>query len=110
MEQLGLRKLTDLVSGELLGHSYLTLSIDGKSQTRSSSETGFSRKALRELANLTFYKTTLGKRVLFDEDKRATGVVVDTAGMEYVISARKEVIVSSGAVSFGSSSCMLRRK
>lgn len=74
--------------------------MDGESQTRSSSETTFLRKALRELVNLTVYKTTLGKRVLFDGEKRAIGVVVETAGMEYILSANKEVIISSGVVSF----------
>jgi choline dehydrogenase len=38
--------------------------------------------------------------VLFDENKKATGVLVETQGFQYTLSARKEVIVSAGA--FGS--------
>ncbi|KAI5866337.1 hypothetical protein GGS23DRAFT_382681 [Durotheca rogersii] len=43
------------------------------------------------------YNNTLAKRILFNNDKRATGVLVNTDGLEYTILAGIEVILSSGA-------------
>lgn len=88
-----------LTSGDLLGWSYVTTTVDSQTQTRSSSETSYLREALAETMNLEVYKTTVAKQVLFDSTKRATGVRVDSGGYEYEISAKEEVIVSAGAVS-----------
>jgi len=46
------------------------------------------------------YPGKLAKQVLFDGTKRATGVRVDTAGTEYVLSAKKEVILAAGVVGY----------
>lgn len=96
--ELGFRRLPGFSDGRLFGWSYFTYSVDPTSQTRSSSETSFLREALRQTTNLNFYKTSLVKKVLLQDCKTATGVVVNTAGVEYTISARKEVILSAGAV------------
>ena len=56
------------------------------------------RQALRLTTNLNFYKSTEVKKVLFENCKRATGVLVNTAGVEYTISAKREVILSAGSV------------
>jgi choline dehydrogenase len=98
-KELGFQGGRDFVDGKLLGYGYVASSIDRESQTRMSSETSYLRKALLTLTNLSIYKTTLAKRIIFDKNKRATAVEVDTAGLKYTISASKEVIVSSGAVS-----------
>ena len=87
------------MSGGLLGYQYTAQSLDRDSQSRSSSETSFLRTALRTTTNLLVYKSTLAKRIIFNPEKRATGVLVNTGGVEYTLSARKEVIVSAGAVS-----------
>ncbi|KAL9110297.1 MAG: hypothetical protein Q9227_005204 [Pyrenula ochraceoflavens] len=97
MEELGMKKLNGFLSGKLLGFSYVTTTIDRESQERCSSEYSFLRKALLYLMNLSVYQRTLAQRILFDENKKATGVMVETAGLEYILSASKEVIVSSGA-------------
>jgi choline dehydrogenase len=34
---------------------------------------------------------------MFDSDKKATGVEVDTGGLKYVLHAKTEVIVSAGS-------------
>lgn len=99
LKEQGLKSGRDFVDGELLGYGYVPCSIDRESQTRSSSETSYLRRALLRLTNLSVYKNTLGKKVLFDENKKAIGVEVETAGLKYVLSANKEVIVSAGAVS-----------
>jgi choline dehydrogenase-like flavoprotein len=49
--------------------------------------------------NLKIYTHTLAKQVLFDGNKTAIGVVVETGGFNYTLSANKEIILSAGAVS-----------
>lgn len=46
--------------------------------------------------DIVVYTQTLGKRILFDSNKTATGVLVVTGGASYSLSARKEVILSAG--------------
>ena len=96
--ELGFARLPGFSDGRLFGWSYLTYSVDPISQTRSSSETSFLREALRQTTNLNIYKTTQVKKILFKDCKSATGVLVNTAGVEYTISATKEVILSAGSV------------
>ena len=99
LKELGLKERQDFMSGGLLGYQYTAQSLDRDSQSRSSSETSFLRTALRTTTNLLVYKSTLAKKIIFNQEKRATGVLVNTGGVEYTLSARKEVIVSAGAVS-----------
>ncbi len=94
---LGLRNIAGLNSGNLLGFSEFTLSIDPQAETRSSSETSFLQEAI-STSTLQIYQQTLAKRILFDENKTTTGVQVFTAGIEYTLSARKEVILAAGPV------------
>jgi len=96
---LGFARLPAFSDGRLFGWSYFTYTIDPTSQTRSSSETSFMREALRQTTNLIFYKQTQVKKIILDDCKTATGVLVNTAGVEYTISAAKEVILSAGSVS-----------
>lgn len=42
------------------------------------------------------YQSTLGKRILFENGTQASGVLVESAGMVYTLSTRKEVVFSSG--------------
>ncbi|PQE33568.1 gmc oxidoreductase protein [Rutstroemia sp. NJR-2017a WRK4] len=97
LAELGLKELPDFVSGNLYGYQYSSQTIDSTTQTRSSSETSYLRWAISSNSQLQVYKSTLAKRILFDSDKRATGVLVDTAGSQYSILANKEVILSAGA-------------
>ena len=94
---LGLKNIAGLSSGDLLGFSEFTLSIDPQAETRSSSETSFLQEAISS-STLQVYQQTLAKMILFDENKTATGVSVVTAGREYTLSARKEVILAAGPV------------
>ncbi|KAL8732134.1 MAG: hypothetical protein Q9181_004049 [Wetmoreana brouardii] len=98
LEELGLKELPSLLSGKLLGWSWLSLTLDPVSQTRSSSEV-FLREALRESTNLMVYKSTLAKKITF-ADKSATGVIADSGGITYKLSARKEVILCAGVETF----------
>ena len=98
----GLKNHGDLNSGNLLGYSEATQTIDPDSGTRSSSETSFLQQSIAE-TDLQVYQRTLAKKILFDDSKRATGVAVETAGKAYVLSAKKEVILAAGAVSLHAS-------
>ncbi|KAI0872389.1 glucose-methanol-choline oxidoreductase [Hypoxylon argillaceum] len=84
-------------SGGLIGQSYASFTIDGETMIRSSSETAFLQNSLNS-PNYVVYPLTNAKQVLFDNKKRATGVRVDTAGRQYTLSARKEVIMAAGAI------------
>lgn len=84
-------------TGKLEGSAYVLENIDPDTQIRESSETAFLRPALRN-TGLMVYQSTLAKRILFDAKKRATGVVLKSEGRsKYVLSARKEIIISTGA-------------
>ena len=93
--KIGIPAASDFVSGSLAGAAYGMVTLDPKTMTRSSSESSFWRLAL-QTTNLVTYQSTLAKRILFDS-KKATGVVVDTQGLQYTLSAKREVIVSNGA-------------
>lgn len=100
LQAIGLPVIDGFQSGKLLGQSWSMFTIDATTMHRESSETSFLREGLNYPDSLTVYHLTLAKKILFDDDKTATGVLVDTQGKEYLLSARKEVIVSSGV--FGS--------
>ena len=84
-------------SGNLLGFSEFTLSIDPQAGTRSSSETSFLQDAI-STSTLQVYQQTLAKKILFDKNKTATGVKVITAGIGYRLFIRKEVILTAGPI------------
>ncbi|RYP72910.1 hypothetical protein DL771_003948 [Monosporascus sp. 5C6A] len=62
-----------------------------------SSSAEFLREAFVESPNLVIYKSTLAKRILFDA-LDARGAVVNSGGIEYTITANREVIMSAGVV------------
>ncbi|KXT18623.1 hypothetical protein AC579_9784 [Pseudocercospora musae] len=83
-------------SGSLLGHAYMPSSIDQKTATRSSSQTGYLDLALRT-TQLTVYTRTLAKKLIFSTNKTATGVQVENNGVTFTINAGKEIIISAGS-------------
>jgi choline dehydrogenase len=96
LSEIGIKPRDGFTSGALLGSSYVLETIQAESQMRESSETGFLQPALTR-SNLLVYTQSLATRVVFNNQKQATGVNVDTAGKKYTLSARKEVILSAGA-------------
>jgi choline dehydrogenase-like flavoprotein len=46
---------------------------------------------------MTVYSLAHAKKILFNNDKKATGVRVEGRGNAFTLSARKEVIISAGA-------------
>ena len=96
LAEIGIRPINGFTSGKLLGSSYSISTIEASTMTRESSETAFLEPALSN-PNLYVFQSTLGKKILFNAEKRATGVQVDTEGKVYTLSARKEVVLSAGA-------------
>ncbi|OCL11721.1 GMC oxidoreductase [Glonium stellatum] len=85
-------------SGSLAGYgAWVTLTIDPKHATRSSSQTSYLEQAIKT-TGLMVYPHTQATKVLFSNNgtAKASGVSVSTQGLEYTISANKEVIVSAG--------------
>lgn len=96
LEAIGIPSIKGFTSGKLIGSSYVLETINATTQTRDSSETSFLRSSLRNY-NLTVYQSTLAKQVIFDGNKTAVGVQVDSQGRQYTLMARNEVILSAGA-------------
>ncbi|KAJ9264577.1 CAZyme family AA3 [Paecilomyces variotii] len=97
LHAIGLPDAYDFNSGVLDGSQYVTTTIRASDQTRSSSQTSFLKSAMdQNLQTLKVYIGTQAEKILFDDNKVATGVQVNTAGIGYTLHASKEVILSAG--------------
>lgn len=100
LEKLGFKETGKIQSGSLLGFAQYPATLHPDLQIRDSSQTAFLETTMENPDSFQTYPGTLAKQVLFDGAKRATGVRVDTAGTEYVLSAKKEVILAAGVVGY----------
>ncbi|EME81572.1 uncharacterized protein MYCFIDRAFT_138304 [Pseudocercospora fijiensis CIRAD86] len=97
LNAIGIGQALDFNSGSLMGAQYCSSTIQPDNQNRDSSQTSF-LDAASGRSNLKVYSVTKAKKILFDSNKKATGVSVVSAGLApYTITAKKEVIVSAGA-------------
>ncbi|KAF9870427.1 UPF0187 domain membrane protein [Colletotrichum karsti] len=99
MRALGFKETGLIQSGSLLGFAQFPATIDPDTQIRDSSETSFLRTAVKldeDRRRVKIYPRTLAKRVIFNESKSATGVLVNGDGTDYVLSASKEVVLAAG--------------
>ncbi|KAF1911675.1 GMC oxidoreductase [Ampelomyces quisqualis] len=97
MNGIGIPNRDDFNSGDLLGSQYCSSTIEPSKQKRASSQTSF-LTAAKDRPNLKVYTLTQARKILFDQNKRATGVQIPGPnGSTYVLTARKEVILSAGA-------------
>ncbi|KAG8530621.1 uncharacterized protein KY384_004659 [Bacidia gigantensis] len=92
---LGFKSIPGFNSGQLIGFSEFTLSIDPEAATRSSSETSFLQDTL-DRPNLLVHQRSLAKSLVFNNTTTATSVLLDTFGKTYSLSARREVILAAG--------------
>ena len=95
LAELGLQYLPDFVSGKVLGMQYGMMTLDPTQEIRDSSE-AYLRVALDTSLPVTFYKNTLARKIIFDENRAATGVLVQSGPKIWILSARNEVILSAG--------------
>ena len=94
---IGIPTIQDFSSGKLLGAQYTPLTVSSPNEERSSSESSFLRAA-KGRKNLKVYSRTLAKRILFDDNKKATGVLAQAASETIRLTAKREIILSAGAV------------
>jgi len=98
MQGIGLSELDGLNSGTLAGGvAWCAATINPDDQSRDSSQTSYLERVIGR-NRLKLYVNTLAKKILFNDRKTATGVLVEARGTLYVIKARREVIVSAGAI------------
>ena len=104
LQSIGLANIPGFNSGNLIGYGHATATINPEAETRSSSESSFLQEALRS-TTLQVYQHTLARNILFGANRTASGVNVTTGSFPsagsrtYVLNAKREVIVSAGAVS-----------
>ncbi|KOC16373.1 versicolorin B synthase [Aspergillus flavus AF70] len=98
LAKMGFPEAQGFSNGNLLGRSYITHTINPYTRRRETASSSYLREALMESNNLNIFTRTLVKRVLFDDQNRATGVTVSTDGFEWQIGAKKEVILSAGVM------------
>ncbi|KAH8880922.1 alcohol oxidase [Thozetella sp. PMI_491] len=96
-EKLGLDRILGFNGGSLNGYGFFTVYQDPKKHTRVSSATSYLLQGLEKTSGLVAYPRTLAQKILF-QNGMASGVIVQTAGQNYTISARKEIIVSAGFI------------
>ncbi|KAF2758892.1 alcohol oxidase [Pseudovirgaria hyperparasitica] len=96
-QEVGMPIAQDFNSGTLRGGQYCSSTIIPTDQHRGSSDKTYLAAASAR-PNLKVFQLTMAKQITFNGNKKATGVLVEAAGLlPFVISARKEVILSAGA-------------
>ncbi|KAL2067646.1 hypothetical protein VTL71DRAFT_15742 [Oculimacula yallundae] len=96
LNEIGIPATQDFNSGSLFGAQYCSSTISPKDASRESSQTSFLNAAAGR-RNLKVYSLTTAQKILFDNNKKATGVSVKSNGITYTLKASKEVILSAGA-------------
>lgn len=97
-QYLGFANITSFSNGQLLGSQYAPQALNPISNERETSATSYLNAALNSnRTNLRVYTHSLALQVLFSENKTATGVLVRSGRLDYVLTARKEVVLSAGA-------------
>ena len=96
-EDVGLSEIPGPNSGSLIGFAEYPYTLDPSSGTRSSSEVSFLQESTGNTGSQV-YQSTLAKKIIFDENNQASGVLVTSAGVSYTLSARHEIIIAAGAV------------
>ncbi|KIM96648.1 GMC oxidoreductase [Oidiodendron maius Zn] len=83
-------------SGSLSGYgAWVTSTISPEDAERSTSQSSYLEQAIQN-TGIMIYAHTQANKILFDSSKKASAVSVSTQGLEYSLSANKEVIVSAG--------------
>jgi choline dehydrogenase len=96
-EQAGLRRKDDLNDGDLdgvLGYEWMNY----QGNRRRSSYVAFVKPLLEGVSKLVVLNRARSRRVLFDEQRRATGVEYEHEGRVVVAMARHEVILCAGTL------------
>lgn len=93
LNEIGIPIVEDFNSGSLLGTQFCSSTINPSNENRESSQTSF-LNASENRPNLIVYDSTLAKKIIFNSDKQATDVLIDSGD---TITANNEVILCAGA-------------
>lgn len=96
LEAIGIHHTDAIINGNLMGSTWMVQTINHSDGFRASSESAYLRPYLSR-PNLALFDGTLAERIIFNQQKVATGVEVTTADTTYTLAASKEVIISAGA-------------
>ncbi|CAD6576570.1 MAG: hypothetical protein CYPHOPRED_006033 [Cyphobasidiales sp. Tagirdzhanova-0007] len=101
-QDIGMKAIPGLIDGQLLGTAFAFATIDNRNGHRVTSESSYLQMAFNQSLPITIYSSTQAQKILFNEEKMATGVQCMTAGTFgtspaiFNLTAGKEVIVSAG--------------
>lgn len=98
--ELGLMDAPSQINGSIIGSQYNPLTQNPEDQTRESAQTSYLDAAFNSgRDNLKVYTHTMAMKILFDDDKVATGIQAknDASEETYTLSATGEIILSAGA-------------
>ncbi|KAL1654509.1 hypothetical protein SLS61_003113 [Didymella pomorum] len=88
---------TGLSSGVVNGGAWVPTTIDPKHATRSTSKSSYLDAAMREpKSRLTVHLHSQASKILFDSNRKATGVTVLGNGKSFLVTAKREIILSAG--------------
>ncbi|KAL8652680.1 MAG: hypothetical protein Q9226_004164 [Calogaya cf. arnoldii] len=85
----GIPPINSFNSGKLFGSTWVSQTLNPTNQHRSSSQTSYLNEAI-STTSIVVYTQTLANKILFDANKTATGVSVQTAGLLYTLHACRE--------------------
>lgn len=94
--EIGIPTTEDFNSGSLLGAQFCSLTINPNTALRSSAQTAF-LESCQARPNIKLFRNSLAKKIVFDGNKNAVGVNIDTEFSPLFLKAKKEVILSAGA-------------
>ncbi|KAI1416353.1 putative GMC oxidoreductase [Hypoxylon sp. FL1857] len=101
LSALGFPVFSDAFSGEILGSLMGPETVDLDRQ-RSFSANAYLNNVVRSRENLTIWTETLVEKIIFDKSEKATATAVQyrscEKGKAKIAHARKEIIVSAGAI------------
>ncbi|CAD6565120.1 MAG: hypothetical protein TREMPRED_000931 [Tremellales sp. Tagirdzhanova-0007] len=101
-QSIGIPAIPGLIDGELLGTGFAFANIDDRNGHRTTSESAYLQMAFNQSFPITIYASTQGRKIIFGDNKTATGIECMTAGTfgtastQFNITANKEVIISAG--------------
>lgn len=99
MRELGFPEISDFQHGDLNGSQYIPITVNGETGVRETSQTSFLNYAVNAGLPIKVYNGTMAQKINFDSNKTAVSVDVSTSGgATYQISAKKEIILSAGAI------------
>ena len=101
LKTIGLIETRDLNNGVLQGSGWNPFTVNPAAASRDSSQTSFLQSVKSSNpGKLTVYTHHMAKKIIFDSNKAAVGVHVNSTdkNRSFVLSAKKEVILSAGAL------------